>query len=144
MTDYDPMNDNNRPYGLDDAILKILEKRIGEENAIKKQGLLEILGLVGFSGIEERLVRLSIASMRKKGILIGSSNTFGYFMCGSRADYEKVRNNEFMSRVIDILETVRIMDRASREKFGEGYQVALFDLKDLEREFPELQEPTGI
>jgi len=73
----------------------------------------------------ERQVRLAISALRKQGVLIGSTNTDGYFLCASLREYEFVRDSEFKSRIADLSETVRILDRAAREAFGEGYQPGL-------------------
>lgn len=114
------------PHGLDVALLKILQQRVGRANAVKKGELTALLLKMGFHVSNERQVRLSISRMRKAGHLIGSTNQDGYFTCADRKEYELVKNSELMARVTDILDTVRILDVAAREQWGDGVQEALF------------------
>lgn len=140
MSEYFEHLKDERPYGLEDAIVKILQRRKGIDQAIKKRELLEVLALVGFR-VEERQARLSIAILRKRGMLIGSL-TDGYFMCSNLSEYHRFRSEKMMSVVRDLLETVRILDAAAREEFGDAEQNSLFDLSEIEREYPELS-PNG-
>jgi hypothetical protein len=106
---------------LNYKILKLISARVGAINAMKKAEIMTYC-----PGYTERAIRLSISKLRKDGVLIGSTNSDGYFMCGSLAEYLYVKDTEMMARVKDILETVSILDKAAREKFGDAVQEKLF------------------
>jgi len=125
MTNYQRIIEST-PYGLETALLKILSQRVGRANAVKKGEITALLLQMGFHVSNERQVRLAISKLRKDGHLIGSTNTDGYFMCADRKEYEFVKQSELMARVVDILDTVRVLDRAASERWGEGVQESLF------------------
>lgn len=111
--------------GLERCILSILDKRKGITNAVKKGELTALARQMGFKVSNERQIRLAISHLRKQGILIGSTNADGYFMCATLQEWRYVKDTELMARVADISETVRIMDAAARTAFGDGYQAAM-------------------
>ena len=113
------------PAGLERAVLTVLKDRIGREHAIKKGELVATVGKLGFCA-SERQIRLAIANLRKQGNLIGSTNQDGYFIIRDLSEWQYVKDSEFSPRIKDLAETVRILDQAAREAFGDGYQVSLF------------------
>jgi hypothetical protein len=107
---------------LELQVMHILDKRVGVKNAIKRWELVKYL-----PGNNERKIRLAISNLRKSGELIGSTCDAGYFMCENLQEWQFVRDTEFIPRITDLAETVRILDKAARERFGEGFQPILLD-----------------
>jgi biotin operon repressor len=113
---------DSMPAGLDRCVLAILDKRRGIANAVKKGELTALARQMGFKVSNERQIRLAISHLRKQGVLIGSTNADGYFVCNSLEEWRYVKDTELLARVADITETVRIMDASAREAFGDGWQ----------------------
>lgn len=118
---YQQIIDEMEP-GLERCILSILAQRKGIQKAVKKGELTALARANGFKVSNERQIRLAISHLRKQGVLIGSTNADGYFMCADMREWQYVKDTELLARVADISETVRIMDQAARAAFGEGYQ----------------------
>jgi len=138
MTTYQDIIDEMEP-GLDRCILSILDKRKGIEKAVKKGELTALTRQMGFHIKDERQLRIAISRLRKEGVnvtdengkekhitvLIGSLSKVGYFMISNRAEWEEVKNNEFLSRIKDMNETIRIMESNVRATFGDAWQEGL-------------------
>ena len=124
MTSYQQIIDDMEP-GLERCILSILDKRKGITNAVKKGEIIALTRANGFKVSNERQIRLAISHLRKQGVLIGSTNADGYFMCATLQEWQYVKDTELLARVRDISETVSIMDKSARAAFGDGYQAAL-------------------
>ena len=116
---------SSMPVGLDRAVLSILSQREGMDAAIKKHDMMQLLRNMGFKA-DERQVRLAISRLRKIGHIIGSTNQAGYFMCSSRKEWAFVKDTEFLAKVGDIMDTIRTLDESARERWGDGYQEAMF------------------
>ena len=112
------------PIGLERAVLGILSKRVGVQNAVKKGELTALLSDVGFKVKDERHIRLVISKLRKDGVLIGSTNTDGYWMIADMKEFALVKA-ELLSRVKDIVETTDIMEKSAKAQFGDGWQEGL-------------------
>ena len=108
--------------GLERCILSILDKRNGVEKAIKKGEIIALTRQLGFKVSDERQIRIAISKLRKNNILIGSLAKVGYFMITNRAEWEEVKNKEFLAKIKDMNDTIHIMDASARSMFGEGYQ----------------------
>jgi len=112
------------PPGLDRAILRVLEYRVGKEKAITNQMMRIEVRQLGFNVSDERQIRLAIARLRKEGHLIGSGDK-GFWMISSLKEWHDVRDEKLLPLVTDVSETIRIMEAKAREVFGEGYQASL-------------------
>jgi hypothetical protein len=117
--------------GLERAVARILEKRTGQERAVQKPELLKLVRSLGFGGqlapaTLERQVRMAIVSLRKSGVLVcSSSGEGGYYLAGSRVEYEEFIEREYAAKIRDMADTKSAMDRAARAQFGEGVQMGL-------------------
>lgn len=118
--------------GLERAVARIMEKRIGQNKAVQKPELLKLVRSLGFGAdlapsTLERQVRMAIVSLRKTGTLIcSSSGDGGYFLAGSKGEYEEFIEREYGSKIRDMAATKAAMDQAARSQFGEGQQLGLF------------------
>ncbi len=110
--------------GLDRAMLRILGFHVGKERAIDKPDMISDLRKLGFGGslsyaTFERKCRLVIAELRKSGHLVcSSSGDGGYYIAKDYAEYEQFRETELNAKIIDMAETMRMMDAAAKKVFG--------------------------
>lgn len=113
------------PPGLDRAVLRVVEL-ITVMNPIPRGELVARVQLLGWLA-SERQVRETIKQLRRRGYLICSTpgNDGGYYMANSLKEYEEFRKNEYAAKITDMAETMRAMDAAARERFGDGYQTGL-------------------
>lgn len=126
----------NLPAGLDRAILRVLSHHQGEDNGINVKEFLMDLARLGFNYVSydgegkpvynDRPVRAQITLMRKNGFLIGAQPGKGYYLIQSREEYEDFRQAEYGSKIADMSETMRAMDREAEVRFGRAMQPSLF------------------
>ena len=78
-----------------------------KENPMDRKHIAEI------SQVPERKIRLIIKGLRKKGVRVVSysENRGGYWIAKTEEEYKRFRA-EYMSRINDMLETVKAMDEA--------------------------------
>jgi len=109
-----------------DVILKAIEYRTSD-NPINNAELAQLCQRYGFNISTER-VREEIRFMRKDGILILSvaSAGGGYYMSRSMDDYLKFRNTNLLPRVIDMQDTIKLMDYAAKQEYKMDAQARLF------------------
>jgi len=112
------------PADMERRIQNVLEMHVGIANGIK---LPDILRHIYLSPTEtnRRNTRDAIHTMRKRGILIGSTNQAGYFMISSLIEGEYVIDTEFTPRIADLSETTQILKRGLREQYGDAVQAQL-------------------
>jgi len=110
--------------GLERACIQVLRFHIGKGKAIKKEKILAELKRIGYFP-HERQFRLAVANLRRSGWLICSYSAIGYFLAETQKEYEDFRDEELVARITDLSETRKVMDAASRERFGEAVQVGL-------------------
>ena len=77
---------------------------------------------------DDRQMRQAIENLRKNGCLIchRKGKRGGYYMAANKAEYEDFRAREYKSRIVSLADTLRKMDKAAEEKFGEEIQLELF------------------
>ena len=109
-----------------DVILKAIEYRTSE-NPISNVELAQLCRGYGFNLSTER-VREEIRLMRKDGILILSQASAGggYYMSRSMDDYLKFRNTNLLPRVIDMQDTMKLMDYSAKREYKMDAQARLF------------------
>jgi len=124
--------------GLDRAVLRCLEKRIGKQMAIQKPELLFFLNRMGFGGrlsheTFERQVRRVIVEMRNdkellgEGILIcSSSGGGGYYLAANMIEFDEFIEQEYRGRIRELQGTVDVMTKAAMDRWGSGVQMGLF------------------
>ena len=117
----------NMAPGLDRAILRVLSDRIGRHKAIGRFDLVESCRRLGFPSTE-RQMRDMVKQLRRKGHLICSvaGEDGGYYLAGSKAEYDEFRQIEFAGKINDMAETLKAMDQAANERFGSVLQPGLF------------------
>ena len=113
------------PPGLDRAVLRVVS---GYQAAapISRGELVINVTRLGFPA-SERQVRETIKQLRRQGHLICSTpgNDGGYYLARSLAEYRDFRDAEFAAKIHDMSETLRAMDSAARDQFGDGFQLGL-------------------
>ncbi len=116
----------NMPAGLDRAILRIVDFHRGKSAAIGGEELTRQVGMSGFH-IDHRTVREMIKALRRKKHLICSTpgTDGGYYLATDLAEYEEFKMREYQAKILDMSETVRFMDQAAMEQFGQGVQLRL-------------------
>jgi len=109
-----------------DIILKAIEYRTSE-NPISNAELAQLCQRYGFNISTER-VREEIRLMRKDGVLILSQASAGggYYMSRSMDDYLRFRNTYLLPRVIDIQDTIKLMDYSAKREYKMDAQARLF------------------
>jgi len=109
-----------------DIILKAIQHRTSD-NPINNAELAQLCRSYGFNLSTER-VREEIRLMRKDGILILSvaSAGGGYYISQSMEDYLKFRNTNLLPRVIDIQDTIKLMDYSAKREYKMDAQARLF------------------
>ncbi len=113
------------PHGLDRIVLRTVT-RYTAARPISRGELVAAVAMMGFHA-SERQVRETIKTLRRHGHLICSmpGNDGGYYLARSRREYEDFRAAEYAAKISDMSETMRAMDAAAREKFGDGVQIGL-------------------
>ena len=127
MTTYQDIIDS-MPYGLEKHILTALSNRVGKDNAIKRYDLLSVINSIpGFDKTSDRQLRKSINDLRKGGQLIASLATEdgGYYVCANLEEYYEFANRELGAKIRDMSETLREMEKAARQQFGDSFQPSL-------------------
>lgn len=109
-----------------DIILKAIEYRTSD-NPISNAELAQLCRSYGFNLSTER-VREEIRLMRKDGVLILSQASAGggYYMSRSMDDYLRFRNTNLLPRVIDMQDTMKLMDYAAKQEYKMDAQARLF------------------
>ena len=109
-----------------DIILKAIQHR-NSENPISNVELADLCRAYGYHLSTER-VREEIRLMRKDGILILSQASAGggYYMSRSMDDYLKFRNTNLLPRVIDMQDTMKLMDYSAKREYKMDAQARLF------------------
>jgi len=109
-----------------DIILKAIQHR-NSENPISNVELADLCRAYGYHLSTER-VREEIRLMRKDGVLILSQASAGggYYMSRSMDDYLRFRNTNLLPRVIDMQDTMKLMDYAAKQEYKMDAQARLF------------------
>ena len=109
-----------------DIILKAITHRTSD-NPINNNELAQLCRSYGFNISTER-VREEIRLMRKDGVLILSQASAGggYYMSRSMDDYLRFRNTYLLPRVIDMQDTMKLMDYSAKREYKMDAQARLF------------------
>jgi hypothetical protein len=107
------------PPGLERLVCRVLESRRGEENAIRRDALLDCAQRQpGFEEVTDRQIRAAIEKLRNQGVLIGNlSDGGGYYLVESREEYKAFRAM-YGSRAFTILNTLEVMDHEAEIRWG--------------------------
>ncbi|KKN52909.1 hypothetical protein LCGC14_0607710 [marine sediment metagenome] len=110
---------NSLPYGMTYQLGRILETRIGQNNATTKSELIELLSQHGFQVKDERSIRASVHELRQAGApILSSSGTAGYWWAANSGEIETFLNAELRPRATDLFKTLRALEKASSREFG--------------------------
>ena len=109
-----------------DVKLKAIEYRTSD-NPISNAELAQLCRSYGFN-LSTESVREEIRLMRKDGVLILSQASAGggYYMSRSMDDYLRFRNTNLLPRVIDMQDTMKLMDYAAKQEYKMDAQARLF------------------
>ena len=119
------------PVGLERSLGRILSQRVGKENAIERDELLELVRRQpGCAKAEDRQMRLAIQHFRRLGIRIchyerrekvgdKSRVIFGYYVAKNKEEYMEFRAR-YCSYALTIWQTVRSMDEKREVLTPEG------------------------
>lgn len=115
------------PAGVDRAILRLIQFHKGKDQAIKRMLFLKRIRENGFIKLDERQMRYAIHDLRRQGHLICAlpGKKGGYYLANSRFEYMEFKNQELLPKITDMMETVKEMDRAAEDMFGNSYQPSL-------------------
>jgi hypothetical protein len=105
------------------TLYQVLEPHLGLSNALQKPDLISECYKHGLEFKAERTPRLIITnSLRKIGVLAcSSSREGGYFLAATLAEYREFRGREYIKKIIDMRETIEIMDRTAKILFPVEY-----------------------
>ncbi len=118
---------SSMPVGLERALGRILSMRVGKENAIERDELLQLVReQPGCSKTQDRQMRLKIQSLREQGIRIchferrvDGRTLFGYYLAGTDAEYFEFRQ-WYGSYANTIWRAIRSMDEKREVLTPEG------------------------
>lgn len=105
--------------GMEKHIRLILEKHLGQENAVERGELLNLVHLnIMLVHADDRQVRLAIESLREQGMLVCNLLTgHGYYLAGTMDEYQAFRR-KYASYAVTIFERVRSMDEVAEKRWG--------------------------
>ncbi|MGI6259996.1 MAG: hypothetical protein ACOYKC_09090 [Anaerolineaceae bacterium] len=116
---------------IKDMVLNLIENQGRYEMPIPRKTLEDQLRRLGFLVTkDDRPMRRAIEELRREGHLIchKKDKPDGYYLASNKAEYEDFRTREYRSRIANMADTMREMDKAAEAKFGEAVQLELFYL----------------
>lgn len=125
QTDFDPADP---PPGLDREILRILQARVGRDQALPRARLLVLVhNMPNCRTVSDRQLRAAINQLRKDGNLICSAGgeEGGYYSPASWDELDDYLQRELHSRAMDMLEQEKALKRAAERRWG-PQQFSLF------------------
>ena len=113
------------PGDLAGRIVKVLLDHVGRKRAIGRRELVYVLG------VNERILRETIRTLRRNGALICSApgSDGGYWLAEDWAEVANFCASELHSRSMDLLQTEQAMRETARLRFGEATQPALLEVQ---------------
>jgi hypothetical protein len=116
----------NMPLDLDRTVLRILTYHVGRKQSIGRLNLVLEVRKIGYA-VVERQVRETIHELRRQGFLICSAPGAdgGYYIAENRQEYLDFKQAEFDAKITDMAETVRAMDAAASDQFGDAVQIRM-------------------
>ena len=119
---------DDMPLGLDKAILRALSYHIGKESAIERNNLLltiREIPLSGFDSVEDRQIRKSIETLRRKGARICNEvKGDGYFIAANEQEYQEFRL-KYTAYARSIFITAKAMDECREIEIKDGEIIEL-------------------
>lgn len=109
------------PPGLDRTVLRILQSRIGRDNAISRGELLALVRrMPGCGKVADRQLRACVNQMRKEGHLICSTGgeSGGYWQPASWDELLEYIEREVHSRAMDLLEQEQALKKEGERRWG--------------------------
>ena len=105
--------------GLNRAVLRVLQPRVGREMSISRRELVSALEQLGF-GVSERRVRAVIGQLRKDGQLICSTggHNGGYWLARNWAELREFVSQEVLPRAMTLLATKSALEKAAQSRWG--------------------------
>lgn len=102
------------------AVLRILESRVGQDNAVPQLELIRILASIGFH-FDARKVRAVVNSLRKKGYEVCSSggSDGGYWFAKDGPELSSYIDNQLLSVMKDYAVQVRALRATRVRKFSQ-------------------------
>ncbi len=107
------------PAGLDRAVLRVLQPRVGREMAIGRPELIANVHYLGFTA-GDRQIRGVINELRKQGHLICSTGGVngGYWLAKDWSELQAFLDGEIHPRAMDLLETESALKNSAEERWG--------------------------
>lgn len=123
-SDYQPKDTYSPALGK--AILHVLSRHIGLEEAIGRQQLIKQPEIKA-CGVGERVVRDTIRLLRRDGHLICSAPGAegGYYLPSSWEEFDVFAAAEYQAKISDMSVTLAAMKKAARQRWGEARQPSL-------------------
>ena len=120
--------DINTPYGLDTALIKLMQYYRGEDNALKKPAILYELSVKGWN-VDERIFRKTVEQINndQEHDFIICSGPKGYYMPATPAEVSEYNQRENLSRIRSLSRKSRAINEKRKRRWGEGVQVSLFE-----------------
>jgi hypothetical protein len=122
---------------LDILVRREFESHRGRENAIKRWNLVTRIFGVGADvpqnddNLQDRAIRSSVERLRSHGVLILDLNDGrGRWLCTSQEEYWEFRTR-YLKPLRARANTIKLMDRAAREKYPNLLQPSLFDVDEF-------------
>lgn len=115
--------------GLDETVLYHLIASHTVEKPISRKALVRRLIQAGFP-TKERAMRDRIKWLRRQGAMICSTpgTNGGYYYARSAREYEEFRRKEYQAKILDMLETMRAMDKSAAKMFTDVHQLDVHQL----------------
>ena len=114
--------------GLERAVLRVLQHRVGREMAISRAGLVEAVHSLGFEA-GDRQIRVMSNKLRKDGRLICSTGGTrgGYWLAKDWNELNEFLRREVLPRALDLLDTEKALKDSAEKRWGIQHPT-LFDL----------------
>jgi hypothetical protein len=110
---------DNLPPGLDRAVLRVIGFHTGIDSAISRADLVSEVARMGFK-VHERVLRLTINQLRKRGHLICSTGGSGggYFVPANWEELQEYLSREVHARAMDLLEQEKALRESAEKRWG--------------------------
>lgn len=105
--------------GLARLVASILEKRIGVENALGRNRILQLIREMPiYRKTSDRQLRSALEELRGAGILVcNMSSGGGYFLAANEREYLAFKNL-YLAHCTSMLESLKKMDQTAKKKWG--------------------------
>lgn len=123
-----PTEFSDLPPGLEKEVLRILQERVGRDQALPRSALLALVrSMPGCKTASDRQLRACINQLRKDGALICSAGgeDGGYWTPANWGELVDYLNREVHSRAMDLLEQEQALKREGEKRWG-PQQFSLF------------------